>query len=361
MAELVYAQVSEACASNGLRVRVPPSAPTTLISNPMSGEKKGPEIKADFFNRDPYAVLGLPRTASLQEAKKAKRILLRQFHPDVSKHPQAEEFTKRILAAYAIILSGPVPEEVPEPSGPRPPPPPHREEARSGSEQVEYARDIKAGVQLGPEPFGRAVQKAKQRGVTVEQIREVVKSEEVQRVLKASFRNIVEVHKSKGSVEVRKYIERWKAVGIDVSKFTKLPEVRAVIEAGAKNKIQLFGIHGSAEFVNFRESWKKAGVDLTDFVHRPEVKASLNQFVLNKIALFAMRGTREFLDFVESWKEAGIDLGPVVNSSEGSSLIERHVMIKHQVDSRRSEAFLKAWADAGWIPTIKALDYLKKK
>ncbi|NCC33484.1 MAG: molecular chaperone DnaJ, partial [Chloroflexia bacterium] len=40
--------------------------------------------------RDYYEVLGVSRTAEPDEIKKAFRRLARQYHPDVSKEPDAE-------------------------------------------------------------------------------------------------------------------------------------------------------------------------------------------------------------------------------------------------------------------------------
>src|SRR5256714_14197883 len=54
--------------------------------------------------RDPYEVLGVARTASEDEIKKAYRKLARQFHPD--RNPgdkQAESKFKEVQEAYDIL------------------------------------------------------------------------------------------------------------------------------------------------------------------------------------------------------------------------------------------------------------------
>ena len=54
--------------------------------------------------KDYYEVLGVPRTASDAEIKKAFRKLAREFHPDVAKNKkQAEEKFKEINEAYEVL------------------------------------------------------------------------------------------------------------------------------------------------------------------------------------------------------------------------------------------------------------------
>ncbi len=53
--------------------------------------------------RDYYEVLGVPRSASQDDIKKAFRRLARQYHPDVSKEPDAEERFKEINTAYEVL------------------------------------------------------------------------------------------------------------------------------------------------------------------------------------------------------------------------------------------------------------------
>ena len=53
--------------------------------------------------KDYYAALGIDRNADLEQIKKAYRKLARQYHPDVSKAPDAEARFKDAAEAYATL------------------------------------------------------------------------------------------------------------------------------------------------------------------------------------------------------------------------------------------------------------------
>ncbi|MHB8253914.1 MAG: DnaJ C-terminal domain-containing protein [Acidiferrobacter sp.] len=53
--------------------------------------------------KDYYAIMGVERTASADEIKRAYRKLARKYHPDVSKESRAEERFKEIGEAYEVL------------------------------------------------------------------------------------------------------------------------------------------------------------------------------------------------------------------------------------------------------------------
>ncbi|HYZ76099.1 MAG TPA: molecular chaperone DnaJ [Gaiellaceae bacterium] len=53
--------------------------------------------------RDYYEILGLPRTASESDVKKAFRRLARELHPDVSTAPDAHERFREVAEAYEVL------------------------------------------------------------------------------------------------------------------------------------------------------------------------------------------------------------------------------------------------------------------
>src|ERR687893_2718414 len=55
----------------------------------------------EWFEKDYYAVLGVPETASQKDITKAYRKLARETHPDAN--PGSEERFKEVSAAYDVI------------------------------------------------------------------------------------------------------------------------------------------------------------------------------------------------------------------------------------------------------------------
>ena len=53
--------------------------------------------------KDPYKLLGVARSASDTEIRKAYRALAKKYHPDVNKDPKSQERFKEISAAYSLL------------------------------------------------------------------------------------------------------------------------------------------------------------------------------------------------------------------------------------------------------------------
>jgi molecular chaperone DnaJ len=62
------------------------------------------EVRREWFDKDYYAVLGVPKNASAADIKKAYRKLAQQHHPDTKQgDPDAETRFKEISAAYDVL------------------------------------------------------------------------------------------------------------------------------------------------------------------------------------------------------------------------------------------------------------------
>lgn len=86
------------------------------------------------INKDYYTILGIPKTATLDEIKKAYRKLALEYHPDRNKSKESEEKFKEITKAYEVLSN---------------------DEKRRMYDQVGHAA-FESGAAGGQGPFGSA-------------------------------------------------------------------------------------------------------------------------------------------------------------------------------------------------------------
>ena len=85
------------------RLRRGPAIPhydRDITAAPLAG---GRPLGLHHHMRDPYNVLGLSKTATAADIKKAYRRLAKQFHPDQSKEPKAKDRFAEVGSAYEIL------------------------------------------------------------------------------------------------------------------------------------------------------------------------------------------------------------------------------------------------------------------
>ena len=66
----------------------------------MKDRQRHPKLKRTYKY---YEILGLKKDATIEEIKQAYWLIIRKYHPDINKDPNAAEIAKKINEAYSIL------------------------------------------------------------------------------------------------------------------------------------------------------------------------------------------------------------------------------------------------------------------
>lgn len=66
----------------------------------------GTTLQQQVMGKDYYKILGVARSATEEEIKKAYRKMALKFHPDKNASPGAEEKFKEVAEAYDVLHDG---------------------------------------------------------------------------------------------------------------------------------------------------------------------------------------------------------------------------------------------------------------
>ena len=319
-----------------------------------------------FYSGDPYEVLGIPRGSSKDDLDKAKKKLLRKYHPDVNKDAMASEISKLINAAYDRArdeLKGPNAksrtytrqdtqrESYSHASNHHEP---RQEKKQTAQEQEsEFYRALRMGANF----YKQYIVSAKKAGLTVEKITEFIRSSEGRKIFTDELFNKVRLY-SDNPERVEQHILEWKDAGINISSFLKSGEVSKTLQKNALHKIRLYA-DNVGKFIEMNEGWKRLGINLDKVLNSDESKKILFDTIAHKVRLY--EDPKKFLDLVNDWKRAGIDLSETVNLENVSRIILDLAKQKFRLYGKeKARQFVLSWVNAGWHASQEILEIISK-
>jgi hypothetical protein len=272
-----------------------------------------------FYSSNPYEVLGIPKTSSIQDANKAKRKLIFRFHPDRNKDPIAAEITRSIIEAFEKI-------------------------------QIQATNVVHSSY--AKEPVDSTADKTTER--------ETQKKEESYETVVADFVRFLGTYPSVASF--KKYLDHLRSRNIEPDKLDDLIKSERLFEYALSNcKSDLFSNFASrSSFLKCRNSWQEIGVNLSKILEDHSlinhIKFCTEKLLIEKLCMDDKKGPDFYSSHVKDWLINGVDLSDVINKFGVHKILSQRAkmwLVRHGED--KFKTFVQLWVAVGWKPDIEKL------
>ena len=256
---------------------------------------KGAKKAADFERMGDFERLGLSKSASMEDVKKAWKTLVKEYHPDVykKKHPTLTEEDAKYISvyirdAYERILND------------------NSKEAKTAD-----SKDRQGTDQQGPVK-NEAMQKAAEGAFS---FKNFVNRQKTEGVLDTDqIINSPEVKQAILDTSIEKLKDRFDVYTDYIKGFVELGLDKSFVEQNSKFKKAIFTeavkrtFEGAYFYTSFKKNLEKNNLqnsfDEHSFFEQPEPK----QAILDRAAIEMKKGADFYKAFVNSWAEVGITL-----------------------------------------------------
>jgi hypothetical protein len=289
-----------------------------------------PDPYERFFSNDPYEVLGVNRSASETDIRKAWKDALKMTHPDIFNDPRATEITQRIIEAYDKVSL-------------------KEEKIVQLDEQtkVYIIKELSKGVDF-LKKYCEGHPNIPLAGVT-----EVLKTPDAQSYISRYFINHVDT-----PLTAVRYISEWQFFGIDVRGFLSQDKITAKIKKCTFDRYISYCENPEKlmdSFVCFLNEWRCLGVDLYPLLAGQDA-VNIYKRCVGFYTNIARPPSEKFLGVVDSWQKVGVNLLVYVNEPNIQTKLEKHALsITNKADCR---TYTESWSKLGWTPSLRVMTYL---
>lgn len=307
------------------------------------------EIPEQFRSNNPWVILGVQPGSSEEVTRRGMKELLKTYHPDISKHPQAEIIAKRINEAFSALRD------------------------KDG-----YMSDFEESNNTDDSNFNWEPMQAKSRSGQYndfdwDSLRTPEDKPQEQKTasyssgpkpgsekyydLKSAIQN--------GADYVKKFIEQKNLSEEQITSLMQQDENREILVKSVLSYMNKSGSSRSNEILKLLDGWQEFGVDPQSIIHTPMIidllKRQSAELLQNEILDNFKPDSSKFFQHIEDWENnVNLDLISVINEEPDkiSEIASKKLNTSSELDFI---AYVQSWLETGWVPTPEILNAYAEK